>query len=308
MVSTTYASVEAMEADIDNPNIEVGDFVIIATDDVDDPDNAKLYVKAITGTTLYWDFITDLSGAQGIQGPQGEQGIQGVQGYTGNSLSADFSGNTLTITEKDHTGAEVSSESYDMLGQIGISASFDGPILTVTTKDYEGQETTVSSDDLTGPRGPQGLPAESTTPGELIIRYIGDGASREFDVIHNLGTTHPFWQVQDVTGAYPEYVDVFGYAKTANILHLVFDTAPSTNGIAVMISSGLGTGVIRTKYEWSQLSASATWTITHNLGRKTSFTITDTAGTVIWCDEYVQDENTTIEYFGAPTAGYAIER
>lgn len=65
-----YDSVDSMEADYNNPGIEEGDFVLINTDDVSDPDNAKLYVKGPTG----WQFVTDLSGAQGIQGPQGDPG------------------------------------------------------------------------------------------------------------------------------------------------------------------------------------------------------------------------------------------
>jgi hypothetical protein len=60
-------------------NVHEGEFVVIETGDVNDSDNAKLYIK---GTTRY-EFITDLSGAQGIQGPQGIQGIQGIQGVQG---------------------------------------------------------------------------------------------------------------------------------------------------------------------------------------------------------------------------------
>lgn len=65
-----YSSVDEMEADYNNPGIEEGDFVLINTNDVSDPDNAKLYVKGPTG----WQFVTDLSGAQGIQGPKGDTG------------------------------------------------------------------------------------------------------------------------------------------------------------------------------------------------------------------------------------------
>jgi len=72
----TYASVTAMEADAEN--VAEGKFVLIASN-VDDADNAKLYVKGGESFT----FLTDLSGAQGIQGPQGPQGIQGVQGEQG---------------------------------------------------------------------------------------------------------------------------------------------------------------------------------------------------------------------------------
>lgn len=71
-----YASIAAMEADA--ANVPKGKFVII-TSNVEDPDNAKLYVK---GETTF-SFVTDMSGAQGIQGPQGPQGIQGVQGEQG---------------------------------------------------------------------------------------------------------------------------------------------------------------------------------------------------------------------------------
>lgn len=71
-----YASIAAMEADA--ANVPKGKFVII-TSNVEDPDNAKLYVK---GDSTF-SFVTDMSGAQGIQGPAGPQGAQGVQGEQG---------------------------------------------------------------------------------------------------------------------------------------------------------------------------------------------------------------------------------
>lgn len=70
----------------------------------------------------------------------------GEKGDTGNSISASFEGNTLTITEKDHTGATVDTDTYDMLGDIGISAEFQGTKLKVTTTDYEGHETEAEQD------------------------------------------------------------------------------------------------------------------------------------------------------------------
>lgn len=69
-VKKIYDSVEAMNADYSGSDVAVGEFVLIDTGDVQDPDNSKLYVK---GDTQY-DFVTDLSGAQGIQGPQGNPG------------------------------------------------------------------------------------------------------------------------------------------------------------------------------------------------------------------------------------------
>lgn len=52
----------------DKNNVAEGKFVLIAST-VEDPDNAKLYVKGASDFT----YLTDLSGATGIQGPQGEQ-------------------------------------------------------------------------------------------------------------------------------------------------------------------------------------------------------------------------------------------
>lgn len=78
-VAKVYPSVEAMNADFSGTDVAVGQFVIINTGNVEDEDNAKLYVK---GETAY-SYITDLSGAQGMQGPAGEQGQQGEPGLQG---------------------------------------------------------------------------------------------------------------------------------------------------------------------------------------------------------------------------------
>ena len=78
-VSKVYPSVNAMHLAYSTDEVPVGGFVVINTGNVDDEDNAKLFVK---GTTQY-DYLTDLSGAQGIQGPQGPQGDQGPQGEQG---------------------------------------------------------------------------------------------------------------------------------------------------------------------------------------------------------------------------------
>lgn len=59
--------------------IPEGSFVLIETGNVNDVDNAKLYVK----TAVRYEYLTDLSGAQGVQGPQGPTGATGKQGPTG---------------------------------------------------------------------------------------------------------------------------------------------------------------------------------------------------------------------------------
>lgn len=78
-IAKIYQSVEAMNADFSGADVSEGQFVLIETGDVEDEDNSKLYVK---GSTAY-EYVTDLSGAQGIQGPKGDTGPQGEAGPQG---------------------------------------------------------------------------------------------------------------------------------------------------------------------------------------------------------------------------------
>lgn len=63
-IAKTYQSVAAMNAGFATDTVKEGQFVIIDTGNVNDADNAKLYVK---GKTAY-SYITDLSGATGADG------------------------------------------------------------------------------------------------------------------------------------------------------------------------------------------------------------------------------------------------
>ncbi|WP_018667553.1 phage upper tail fiber protein [Bacteroides gallinarum] len=63
-IKKVYASVAELEADKGNPDIAEGDFVLVNTGDVEDPDNAKLYVKADGN----YEFLVDMSGAIGFTG------------------------------------------------------------------------------------------------------------------------------------------------------------------------------------------------------------------------------------------------
>ena len=67
-VKKTFSSVGEMNAGFETDGVLEGEFVVIDTGNVEDADNAKLYVK---GKTAY-SYITDLSGAQGIKGDAGE--------------------------------------------------------------------------------------------------------------------------------------------------------------------------------------------------------------------------------------------
>lgn len=74
----TYVSIAAMEADYDNPEVGIGQFVMIDTGDVEDPEDSRLYLKGDTE----WKFISDLSGMQGIQGLSAYQ-VAVQEGFVG---------------------------------------------------------------------------------------------------------------------------------------------------------------------------------------------------------------------------------
>jgi len=81
-ITKTFPSIAAMEA-YTGTDVEVNDWVMISST-VEDPDNAKIYVKLENS----WGFITDMSGAQGIKGDTGN-------GIDSAVLNADY---TLTLT------------------------------------------------------------------------------------------------------------------------------------------------------------------------------------------------------------------
>lgn len=102
-IAKVYASITAMNAGYATDGVAIGGFVVIDTGNVEDEDNAKLYVK---GNTAYM-FVTDLSGATGLQGPPGAQGIQGIQGPKGDKGDKGDTGEqgktpTFEIRENGH--------------------------------------------------------------------------------------------------------------------------------------------------------------------------------------------------------------
>jgi hypothetical protein len=95
----TYSSIADMEADA--ANVPAGDFVLI-TSNPEDPDNAKLYVRTSSSTPgEEFNYLTDMSGAQGMKGetgPQGPQGPQGIQGPQGEPGPTYIAGDAITIS------------------------------------------------------------------------------------------------------------------------------------------------------------------------------------------------------------------
>ena len=87
-VKKTFASIEEMN-NYSGSDVVEGDFVLISST-IEDPDNAKLFVKSANGYT----FITDLSGAQGVKGDKGDTGPQGIQGIQGEQGPQGVKGDT----------------------------------------------------------------------------------------------------------------------------------------------------------------------------------------------------------------------
>lgn len=79
----TYPSVETMEADLEN--VPEGKFVLINTNDVEVPDNAKLYVRGVAS----FEYLVDMSGAIGFTGKTPQITIGNVT--VGSSASATLS-------------------------------------------------------------------------------------------------------------------------------------------------------------------------------------------------------------------------
>lgn len=103
-IAKVYPSISAMNADYNNSTIQAGQFVLIETGNINDVDNAKMFVKGASAYT----YVTDLSGADGMQGPQGIQGIQGPKGdkgSTGDRGSQGLQGETGPIGPQGPQGA-----------------------------------------------------------------------------------------------------------------------------------------------------------------------------------------------------------
>ena len=159
-ISKVYSSIAAMNNDYDSDEVKIGQFVVIETGNVEDEDNAKLFIK---GNAQY-EFLTDLSGAQGMQGPQGIQGIQGIQGNVGPT------GNGIVSIVKTATNGLV--DTYTITFSNGESTSFTvtngaaGASVTVTKtteSSVSGGSNTVTFSDgktLTIKNGGQGETGE----------------------------------------------------------------------------------------------------------------------------------------------------
>lgn len=211
-IAKTYESISAMNAGYATDGVKVGQFVIIDTGNVEDEDNAKLYLK---GSSAY-SYITDLSGATGMtgpqgpkgengatgeQGPRGEQGIQGVQGPKGDTGAAGQRGSAwytgTAITGSETTGKVFSDSGIasalvnDMYLNTSTGAvykctkagaasvatwAYTGSIKGATgakgDKGDTGAQGPQGEKGATGAQGPQGEKGDTGAPGSKW--YTGD--------------------------------------------------------------------------------------------------------------------------------------
>lgn len=126
-----YPSVEAMEADWGTADVKLGEYVLINTNDVEDPDDAKVYLKTQEG----WKFIVDLSGMQGIQGPQGEPGKDAELSKA--AIEAVLVGEVTTHTHdtryytKDQTDANIKVVADDLANNYYNKSQVDSKFTSV---------------------------------------------------------------------------------------------------------------------------------------------------------------------------------
>ena len=161
-IAKTYVSVAALTADTSPTSIVAGQFAVINTGNVENPDDSKLYL---------WDgsqytYTTDLSGASGLQGPQGTQGTQGIQGPTGSQGAVGPTGAQGTTGAQGDTGPTGPTGSTGAQGVPGVQGN-TGPTGAQGTQGNTGAQgdtgptgptgSTGADSTVAGPTGPQGI-------------------------------------------------------------------------------------------------------------------------------------------------------
>ena len=149
-IAKIYNSVSAMQAD--SSSLNMGDIALINTDNVEDEDNAKLYIKNESGYSL----LTDLSGARGVQGPAGPQGLKGEQGIPGERGPQ---GETGPQGLQGPQGLKGDKGDQGIQGERGLQ----GEVGPAGPKGDQGER---GVQGLEGPRGEQGLVGPKGDTGE----------------------------------------------------------------------------------------------------------------------------------------------
>lgn len=164
-VAKIYESISAMNAGYATDEVKVGQFIIINTGNVEDEDNAKLYVK---GESAY-EFITDLSGAQGVKGPQGPTGATGSPGAKGDKGD---DGAAATIQVGTVTTGEAGTEASVTNAGTANAARFNF-VIPKGEKGETGEKGDAGAKGDTGEKGEKGDTGATGTRGSAW--YTGSG-------------------------------------------------------------------------------------------------------------------------------------
>ena len=122
-----YDTIGEMNSDYSNTSIHVGDFVMVVST-VEDPDNAKIYIK---GSTQF-ECVVDMSGATGIRGPAGVSPQVSISSVT--------NGHRVSITDSTttHDFDVMNGIKGDSVSNVEFDIDSDGYLkYLVTITEYE---------------------------------------------------------------------------------------------------------------------------------------------------------------------------
>ena len=167
VIVKTYPSIQAMQDDYNNPEVTIGQFVMIDTGDVENEEDSRLYLKGDTE----WKFISDLSGAQGIQGLSAYQvavqhGFEGTEAEWLISLKGE-KGETGPKGDKGNTGEKGATGErgpQGLQGERGLQGvqgekgepGIQGPVGPKGEQGEQGIQGIQGPQGEPGPQGPKG--------------------------------------------------------------------------------------------------------------------------------------------------------
>lgn len=163
----TYPSIQAMQDDYNNPEVKIGQFVMIDTGDVENEEDSRLYLKGDTE----WKFISDLSGAQGIQGLSAYQvavqhgfegteaewliSLKGEKGETGPKGDKGDTGEKGATGERGPQGLQGERGLQGVQGEKG-EQGIQGPVGPKGEQGEQGIQGIQGPQGEPGPQGPKG--------------------------------------------------------------------------------------------------------------------------------------------------------
>jgi len=158
-IAKTYVNVATLTADVAPANIAAGQFAIIDNGNyASDSENSRLYLW--NGTS--YQYVSDLSGAQGIVGPQGIEGATGASGLVGATGNIGATGATGLTGSTGLTGATGIQGNIGPGGPVGATGS-TGPIGIQGSPGFPG------ATGASGPAGLQGLTGATGAQGQQGI-------------------------------------------------------------------------------------------------------------------------------------------